>query len=37
MYAFTRFSIPHEAAMLIGISSVVSRTNGIETPSTPSL
>ena len=37
MYSFTRFSIPHDAAMLIGIRKVVSRTKGIETPSTPSL
>ena len=37
MYSFTRFSIVHEAAMLIGIRKVVKSTKGIDTPSTPSL
>ncbi len=38
MYSFTRVVIEsHEAAMQNGIRNVVSRTNGIEMPSTPSL
>ncbi len=38
MYSLTRFSIDvHEAAMQIGIRKVVSSTNGIDMPSTPSL
>ena len=38
MYSFTRVWIGvHEATMQIGIRKVVSSTNGIETPSTPSL
>ena len=38
MYSLTRVWIDvHEAAMQIGIRKVVSSTNGIEMPSTPSL
>ncbi len=37
MYSFTRISTVHEAPMVIGIRKVVSRTKGMETPSTPSL
>ena len=38
MYSFTRVWIgDHEAMMQIGMMKVVSSTNGIETPSTPSL
>ena len=38
MYSFTRCSIEsHEARMQNGIRNVVSRMNGIEKPSTPSL
>ena len=38
MYDLTRFWIDaHEARMQIGIRNVVSSTNGIEMPSTPSL
>ncbi len=38
MYSFTRCSIEvHEARMQKGIRNVVSRTKGIENPSTPSL
>ena len=38
MYSFTRLWIGvHEATMQIGMRKVVSSTNGIETPSTPSL
>ncbi len=37
MYSLTRLSTPQQDRMVIGIRNVVSSTNRIEIPSTPTL